>query len=402
MDEVRVALVSMGSYAYNFYGRRLLQPPKDRGMRFVGGVSRSPENVRKEYVEAGISVYRSLEEFYENDWADLVISSGPIHLHEPVACEVLSRGSSVLSEKPVSATIQEALRMAEAEERSGKFVAVGYQWSFSDAVQTLKRDVMEGLLGDPVTLRTLILWPRTLSYYGRNDWAGRVKIGGRWVLDSPVQNATAHYLHNMFYILGDSREESARPVDVESELYRANDIENYDAAALRCVTEEGTEVLFYSAHCVPENRGIDVRYEFEGAVVEYNARGDSCFTARFRDGRTKCYGNPEDTSENKLWDSVRAVRTGEPVACGIGASIPHVLAVNGAQESAEIRAFPKDMVRHSQVDGGTLVWADGLAEALQESYQRGVLPSEAGRYPWAVKGSKVDLRGYSHFPSTCS
>jgi predicted dehydrogenase len=281
-------------------------------------------------------------------------------------------------------------------------VAIGYQWSFSNAVQALKRDAMEGLFGDPMRLKTLILWSRNLSYYGRNDWAGRVKVGGRWVLDSPVQNATAHYLHNMFYILGDSREGSARPKDVESELYRANDIENYDAAALRCVTEEEAEVMFYSAHCVPENRGIVMRYEFEGAVVEYNAHGDGCFTACFKDGRTKYYGNPEDTSDKKVWDSVRAVRTGEKIACGIGASIPHVLAVNGAQESAEIRAFPGEMVRRSQVDGGTLVWANGLAEALQESYQHGVLPSEVGTYPWAVKGSRIDLRGYSHFPSTCS
>jgi predicted dehydrogenase len=399
MEEVRIALVGMGGYAYNFYGRRLLQPPPDKGIRFVGGVSRSPENVREDYRKAGIPVYESLEEFYENDWADLVISSGPIHLHEPVTCEALSHGSSVLSEKPVAATIQEAMKMAEAERRSGRFVAIGYQWSFSDAVQALKRDAMEGLFGDPVTLKTLILWPRPLSYYGRNDWAGRIEAGGRWVLDSPVQNATAHYLHNMFYLLGDSREGSARPGEVESELYRANDTENYDAAALRSVTEEGAEILFYSAHCVPENLGIEMRYEFERAIVEYNAHGNNCFTARFRDGRTKCYGNPEDTSENKLWDSVRAVRTGEKTACGIGASIPHVLAVNGAQESAEIKAFRGDRVRRSQVDGGALVWVDGLSDAFRESFQRGILPSEEGRYPWAVKGSRIDLKGYSHFPS---
>ncbi len=34
---------------------------------------------------------------------------------------------------------------------------------------------------------------------------------GHWILDSPANNAMAHDLHNMFYILGLTRETSARP-----------------------------------------------------------------------------------------------------------------------------------------------------------------------------------------------
>jgi hypothetical protein len=68
MEEVSIALVSMGGYAYNYYGTRLLQPPPEQNIRFVGGVSRSPENVIGEYKQAGIPVYSSLEELYENCW----------------------------------------------------------------------------------------------------------------------------------------------------------------------------------------------------------------------------------------------------------------------------------------------------------------------------------------------
>jgi len=34
------------------------------------------------------------------------------------------------------------------------------------------------------------------------------------VLDSPVNNATAHYLHNMFYVLGHATDASAMPACV--------------------------------------------------------------------------------------------------------------------------------------------------------------------------------------------
>ena len=91
------------------------------------------------------------------------------------------------------------------------------------------------------------------SYYNRNDWAGRIKSdSGEWVLDSPANNAMAHYLHNALYVLGETPTTSARPISVQAELYRANPIENYDAAVLRVMTDKNVEVLFYGAHTVPD------------------------------------------------------------------------------------------------------------------------------------------------------
>ncbi len=43
---------------------------------------------------------------------------------------------------------------------------------------------------------------------------------GRLVLDSPVNNACSHYLHNMFYVLGDRLDRSDQPKWVTAELYR--------------------------------------------------------------------------------------------------------------------------------------------------------------------------------------
>ena len=49
----------------------------------------------------------------------------------------------------------------------------------------------------------MVSFPRPLSYFKRNDWAGHLRTpAGEDVLDSPLNNATAHYLHNMLYVLG--------------------------------------------------------------------------------------------------------------------------------------------------------------------------------------------------------
>ena len=135
--------------------------------------------------------------------------------------------------------------MLAARDRAGKHVTIGYQWSMADAIQRLKSEVLSGLFGKPRRLRTMVLWPRDDAYYSRNRWAGRVRdADGNWILDSPVNNACAHHLHNMLYLLGARPDRSAAVHSLRAELYRAHAIENYDTAILRCETANGAEIFF--------------------------------------------------------------------------------------------------------------------------------------------------------------
>jgi len=400
---VSVALVGICGYGA-FYVRRVLDA-KDRNLRVVAAIARRPQRCEllPKLKGLGAQIYIDLEQFYKEETADLVVISSPIQLHAPFTCTALSNGSNVLCEKPVAATIQDTARMAEAEKAAaGRFVAIGYQWSFSDAIQALKHDVLKGDMGRPVQLKTLVSWPRNKTYYQRNAWAGAVKASeGSWVLDSPANNATAHYLHNMFYILGKTRETSAFPIEVRGERYRANPIENFDTAALRCRTADGTEILFYTSHAVPSIIGPVIRYEFEEASVFYEADSSRAFIARFRDGHTRSYGDPNATAHNKLWQSVEAVRTGAPVACGVETATAHVLCINGLQESSpEVVGVPADMVNEEGDAEKQLRWIAGLQAAFVQCYDQGLLPAEHGGLPWALEAKTVDLRNYRSFPST--
>lgn len=401
MQTVTIAMVALGGYG-NFYLARLFAAREAYDFELVAGVDPNPVGCRylAQFESEGIPIYPDLDAFYAASTADLVIIAAPIQYHRPFTLNALAHGSNVLCEKPVAATIQDALAMAEAEAASDGFVGIGYQWSFAEAIQNLKQDIMAGELGKALRLRTKVLWPRPKSYYARNNWAGLIKSGdGRWVLDSPANNATAHYLHNCFYVLGETRETSARPVDVQAELYRANAIENYDTAAIRCHTASGAEILFYTAHPLPEEIGPTLIYEFERAVVDFDGR-DGRLVAHFSDGRTKDYGNPFADDANKLWEAVEAVRTGAPLACGIEAASSHTRCVNVAQESMpRITDFPQDLIRHREQDEDVLVWVEGLQETLETCYDEGVMPSESG-VGWARSGQRRDLSsGYDEFPS---
>lgn len=404
MDEVRVALAGIGGYGAG-YAEELLQPSTPHSARFVAGIDPMPQlsPVYDALRQAGIPVFEDLESFYAADMADLVVISAPIHWHAPLTLQALAHGSNVLVEKPLAATLEEARGMGEAAARAGRFVAVGYQWSFTPAVQALKEDIQRGALGRPLRLKTKLLWPRAASYYRRSAWAGRIRLDdGRWVLDSPVNNAGAHYLHNMLYILGECRVESAHPVDVQAELYRANPIENYDTAALSCHTHDGCEILYYATHAVNDEVGPVFRGEFEGGTVEFSPENGRNFVFHARVGRTRSYGSPDDEGcpWMKLWQSVEAVRGGGEVACGIGAALGQTLIVNSVQASCGIEDFPKEMVRRDERgDGDSLTWVEGLGADLERCYEEGILPSEDAGIRWARGGKMVDLRNFEGYSS---
>ena len=397
---VSIGLVGVGGYA-KFYLSALLDKTDSKTYRIEGIVDPFADRCPRldELKARKIPIYETMEEFHANHSAELVTIATPIHLHCRQTCQALANGSNVLCEKPLGTRIQEAQRMIEARDQAGKFVAIGYQWSYSAAVQELKKDIMSGRLGRPIRLRTLVLWPRNESYYGRNNWAGKKDDGkGNWILDSPVNNATAHYLHNMFYVLGEQVDRSAVPVRVVAELYRANNITNYDTAVMRCVTDGGAELLYYVSHAVENERGPDFIYEFENASVCYEGRGSTIET-RFDDGSTKSYGDPSENVENKLWDSMKAVHGAKTIVCGPEAASSQTLCMNGMQESMpEIVQFPKDLIRIEGEPGKRLAFVEGLADALTRCYEPGKLPSELA-LPWAFAGKEIDLTDYKSFPS---
>ncbi len=391
--EITIALVGIGGYGNNFV-TALLDAPNHRDFRIVGTVDPNPASCRRlgELKSKGVPLYPSLDAFYQSSRADLVILSSPLQFHASQTCQALEHGSHVLCEKPLCVMIEQARRMRQTRDRSGKIVAIGYQWSFSDAVQKLKADVLSGAFGKPRRLRTIVLWPRDEAYYGRNRWAGaKADAQGNLVLDSPVNNACAHYLHNMLYVLGERVDRSAEPAQITAELYRAHPIQNYDTAALRCLTQQGIELVFIVSHCTDDNRGPIFSYEFEKATVEFGEGENPKIVARFADGSRRDYGAPGDGRDNKIWQTVDAIRDGKPVVCGIEAAFAHTQCVLAAQQSSpEITAFDPSTFQKVGEIGHRKTIVKGLGETLMRCYESAKLPSEMG-LAWARKATTVSV-----------
>jgi len=397
-NPVTLVLVGIGGMGACYLDELL---SKKKGFLLQGVVDSQPlSSFRRNKLEAlGIPLHSSLEEFYDKSSAELAIISSPIADHCPQACLALARGSHVLCEKPVAAVIQDARVMSRATLDAKRFAAVGYQWSFSPAIQAIKADILAGVYGKPQRLRCLYLWPRDETYYRRNDWAGRIRDErGRWILDSPANNAMAHDLHNMLYILGESIDRSVQPVSVMAELYRAYPIQNYDTVAGRVITQGGTEILVYFSHASAADIGPVLSYEFEKGTVMASGRRAS-LKGVFKDGRVKDYGPADEQPFKKLWDSVAAVRSGQPLPCGVEAASSQTLCINGFQESAaSIVDFPARLQEREGEPGSRFIFTRGLEEAFVQCYESGLLPSEM-RIPWSRPAVEVSLDDYQSYPA---
>jgi predicted dehydrogenase len=390
--EVSIALCGIGGYG-EWYLKALLADHPARPFRLVAVIDPYPELCSQlpKIKAARIPLFENLEAFYSKMHCDLLILATPIHLHCQQTCQALAQGSHVLCEKPLCVSLDQIKLMERAQATTGKIVTIGYQWSFSRAIRKLKQDRLNGRFGDARRLRTIVCWPRDEYYYQRNEWAGRRQLEPDTpILDSPVNNAAAHYLHNMLYLMGREMSLSALPLQVEAELWRANAIENYDTAALRIKLEPGCEALFFTSHATKEIEGPSFVYEFDRAVVEFDAKSGNIL-AHFRDGGTIDYGSPEADPYEKIWHAVETARTNQPSICGIAAAAAHAICVNWAQSnSGGVHDFPKDLIVMDRSERSAQRYVKGLQEILSCCYKNDMLLSENEEFVGMTETSGVD------------
>lgn len=175
MDKVSVLLIGIGGYG-GIYLRELLYGARAEQFRIVGTVD--PYGEKRELFgelrRRGIPVYAAVEEFYEMGKADLAIVATPIFLHGYQARYCMEHGSDVLCEKPICATLAEAEAMLAARNRTGRRLAIGFQWCYSESILRLKRDILAGMYGALQRMRTIVLFPGDLiTMIGARDGQGK-------------------------------------------------------------------------------------------------------------------------------------------------------------------------------------------------------------------------------------
>jgi predicted dehydrogenase len=210
---------------------------------------------------------------------------------------VLEAGAACYLEKPPTLDPDEFETMAARDAQAPFQTQVGFNFVGDPFRRALSERIGKGEFG-PLRRATLAaVWPRDRAYYGRNDWAGRLRVGEQWVQDSPLGNAISHYVQNLLVWA------SATEVhDVEAALFRGHPIESFDTAFVRARAGE-TELRIALTHL-----GLDETFEretlhFERATVRFaNWR---TATIEHADGRREAIESPYGDQMQVLIENLR-------------------------------------------------------------------------------------------------
>lgn len=374
----RVVLVGIGGYG-QLYVRAAVERQQKGLIELVGLVDPAAQASGEYDKVAHLPCYASLEDFYSEHQADLVIISSPIQYHARQVCTALSQGSHVLCEKPLCATDDEAQAMIHAQQASARIAGIGFQWSYAPAVLRAKQEIMNGQWGKFRQLRCKVYWPRAFSYYQRNNWAGRIKTGrGDFVLDSILNNATAHHLHQMLFILGNQISKAAVPDKIEAALFRAYPIETFDTAFVRM--QFGSIPAWIGVSHVTDRLQEPVfKYELEKGT--FFSAADDHLMLRQADGTVDDYGLMSAGSvDNKLDTILRAMSTGEQIPCDVHTASAHHHVISVLSSDFSVNHFAPDQVvsvTDQYASGDERLVVPGLREELDRCYETLTLPDAA-------------------------
>jgi predicted dehydrogenase len=224
-----------------------------------------------DFAGRGVRIYDDYERMLADERGniDLCLIPTGISWHARMAIAALRAGANVLVEKPLAGCVADVRAIRQAEREYGRFVAVGFQDVYVPEVTWLKKRILDGAIGRLESVRMIGLWPRPANYFTRNNWAGRLSADGAAVMDSPLNNAFAHFVNLALFLAGPRPLATAEVVIEEAGLYRAHAIESFDTGVVRAVSPEGVQFWFGVSHSCRVNREPELY--FEGSTGRRNA-----------------------------------------------------------------------------------------------------------------------------------
>lgn len=82
------------------------------------------------------------------DGIDAVVIATPNHLHYPVACAFLDAGIHVISDKPLTTNLDDAVDLLKRQRESGLVFGVTYAYAGHSMVRQAKEMIRQGMLGE--------------------------------------------------------------------------------------------------------------------------------------------------------------------------------------------------------------------------------------------------------------
>lgn len=380
----RVGLI--GVSGYGSIHLQLLRECRDRGeLDFAAAVVINPQEEADNIAELrahGCTIFDDYRTMLaqERGRLDLCLIPTGIHWHARMTVDALRARANVLVEKPLAAAADELEAIRRASRETGRFVAVGFQDYYEGGTQWLKEQLHGGAIGELQSVRFLGIWPRPRSYYLRNNWAGRLEADGQPVLDSPLNNAFAHFAMLCLYFAGTGRDEAAAARLQAAELYRAHAIDTFDTAVVRLRTDAGVRLWLGVSHCCHPQFEPEIRLTGSQGTAWWNYEKEAGL--KRTDGETRRSVISDITTARQAMMQAVLARWRDPQirVCTPEIAARHTEMVLALHASRSITPIPAAQINWTQPGGApdAVPIVQGLEDAMHRAYARQVGLAESG------------------------
>ncbi|MBQ7474528.1 MAG: Gfo/Idh/MocA family oxidoreductase [Clostridia bacterium] len=159
----------------------------------LAGIYDIKEERRQLAESRGIKAYSSREELLADPEIELVTVATPNDVHEEIAVAALEAGKNVLSEKPVTLSLESLERMIAASKKAGRIFSVHQNRRFDVDYLAMKKVHDSGEIGDIINLESRIHGSRGIP----SDWRSQKAYGGGMLYDWGI-----HLIDQALMVLG--------------------------------------------------------------------------------------------------------------------------------------------------------------------------------------------------------
>lgn len=233
--------------------------------------------------------FTDYREMLKDENIDVVHICTPHYLHAPMAVEAMRRGKHVLTEKPVSVCVGQALEMNRVSKETGKVLGVCFQNRYNSTSLRIKEILLSGNAGRILGAKAIVTWNRQAAYYTGSSWRGsREKEGGGVLINQAI-----HTLDLIQWFMG---EVDSLKAHVDTRLLKGI-IEVEDTADATITFKNGSSCIFYATNNYMADSPIELEIICEKAVISLRNK----LTVTYSDGAVEQVAEIDSGSGEKAY-----------------------------------------------------------------------------------------------------
>lgn len=166
MEKLKVGIIGCGNIANGKHLPVLSQMDDVELVAFCDVIEERAVNTAKKFGTPDAKVYTDYKELLKDESINNVRVLTPNVMHCQITVDALMAGKHVMCEKPMAATYEDAKKMLEAKNKSGKLLTIGYQHKFDPDVVYSKQEAVKGNLGDMYYAKANVMRRRGVPTHG--------------------------------------------------------------------------------------------------------------------------------------------------------------------------------------------------------------------------------------------